>query len=440
MSTKRSSRRCFLKAAALTVASPLVVPSSVFGDATKDAPSERVTIAHIGVGGLGRQVFAWTHVLKDAQSVAVADPYQSRRNGIANICKGTAYLDYRDILTRDDVDAFIIVTPDHWHVPIALDAGRAGKHVHVAKPLGLTLAQNLACNKFFSEKKLVFQYGTQQRSMPHCWKGCELVRRGVIGKITSLEVDAPNGGAGGSTEPVSIPNDLGKDGYDMWIGPAPMKPFTVDRCNPPGPYWVYDYSIGYLAGWGAHPLDIMVWGSDADLQGIMTIEGTGDLPETGLYDTVYNWKMNLRFGNIPFTFKAGSDRTRFIGENGWIEVRRGAGLSDADPNTWGNIAEDQGLSASDPKLLETKLDGEPILKKTPSANHIDDFIRSIKNGEEPVVGLKDAVRSDNLSHLCDIAVRTKSVVKWDPIKLQLIDPTAEQTALLSRPMRAPWTL
>jgi predicted dehydrogenase len=431
--TKNFSRRSFLQASSLAVATPLIIPRSVFGDETNAAPSERITVAHIGVGGLGRMVYTWTQQVKDAQSVAVVDPYKSRREGIANACKGKAYLDYRDVLARDDIDAVLIVTPDHWHVPIALEAGKAGKHVHVAKPLGLSLAQNLACRKLFIEKKLTFQYGTQQRSMPHCWKGCELVRRGVIGKITALEVDAPNGGAGGSTQPAPIPPDLGEDGYKMWLGNAPAKPFTANRCNPPGTYWIYDYSTGYLGGWGAHPLDIMVWGSEADLSGLMTIQGTGTIPTEGLYDTVYNWDMKIKFGDVPFTFKTGGDRTRFIGEHGWIEVSRGAGLSGGDPNVWGKIAEEQGLKASDPKLLQTKLDDrEPILKRTPSVNHIDDFIRSIKTGQEPVVGINDAVRSDNISQLCDIAVRTKSVVKWDSVKLELVDATDEQAKIMNR--------
>jgi hypothetical protein len=108
-------------------------------------------------------------------------------------------------------------------------------------------------------------------------------------------------------------------------------------------------------------------------------------------------------------------------------------LSGGDPNVWGKIAEEKGLKASDPKLLQTTLDDrEPILKRTPSANHIDDFIRSIKTGQESVVGISDAVRSDNISQLCDIAVRTKSVVKWDPVKLELVDATDEQKKIMNR--------
>ena len=155
--------------------------------------------------------------------------------------------------------------------------------------------------------------------MPHCWTGCELVRRGAIGKVHTIEVDAPNGGAGGSTQEAPVP--AGFD-FDMWCGPSPMRPYTSDLCKPNGTYWVYDYSIGYLGGWGAHPLDIMVWGSDADLSGLVTVEGTGVVPTEGLYDCVYNWDMTIMLGDVKLIFRPGADRTKFIGDDGWIEVAR----------------------------------------------------------------------------------------------------------------------
>ena len=411
-------RRNFLKAAALAVASPLVVPSSVFGQA---APSERVTVGHIGVGNQGGHLFRATQGVRLAQSIAIADCFKSRREGFAAACNGKAYLDYREVISRDDVDCVIVATPDHWHVPIAIAAARAKKSAYVEKPIGLTVAQNIACEKVFKENGVLFQYGTQQRSQQNCWLGCQLVRQGAIGKIQTIEVDAPNGGAGGSTTEAPIPDDLGKDGYEMWIGPAPMKPYTVDRCKPDGTYFIYDQSIGYLAGWGAHPLDIMVWGSDADMSGPIVVEGTGVVPTQGLYDVVYNWDMKIKLGDVNLIFKPGGDRTRFIGERGWIEVRR------------------NGNSASDPALLQiTPEQNDKTLIRSP--NHYANFIEGVKNKVAPVSTLRDAVRSDNISQLCDIAVRTKTTVKWDPVKMTLINATAAQTAMLARPLRAPWTL
>ena len=102
-----------------------------------------------------------------------------------------------------------------------------------------------------------------------------MVRSGRIGKVHTIEVIAPNGGGGRLDQVVPVPANLD---YEMWLGPRPPAPFTNSRCNPPGTYWIYDYSIGYLAGWGAHPLDIMVWGSEADLAGPMPSKGRAKFP------------------------------------------------------------------------------------------------------------------------------------------------------------------
>jgi len=419
------TRRALLKrgcAAAAAVAAPYVITSNALGRAGTPPASERVTVGHIGVGGRGRALFGEVRKVVRAQSVAVADCYRDRREAMAADCKGKAHQDFRELLARGDIDAVIIATPDHWHVPVANLAVRAGKHVYVEKPLGLSIEQDLACQKLVIEKGVVFQYGTQQRSMDRCFKGCELVRRGAIGKIRAIEVDTPNGGAGGST--IEIPLPAGLD-YDMWLGPAPKKPYTADRCKPQGTYWIYDQSIGYLAGWGAHPLDIMVWGSDADLSGPVIVEGTGKVPTEGLYDTVYDWEVKAKLGNVDLVFRPGADRTKFIGESGWIQVARASARN----------------TASDFKLLKTELDpAQNRLKSVP--HHMGDFITAVAKGDPKatVTSVQESVRSDVISHLCDIAIRTDEKITWDPEKQKITAGSDKARAMASRPMRTPWTL
>lgn len=422
---RQMTRRGFLKtgcAVATVTAAPYVITSNALGNAGTPPASERITVGHIGVGGRGRHLFAETSRVARAQSVAVADCYRDRRETIATVCKGKAYADFRELLARADIDAVVIATPDHWHVPICLLAVRAGKHVYVEKPLGLTIEQNLACQKLLAETGRVFQYGTQQRSIPHCFKGCELVRRGAIGKVVAIEVDAPNGGSGGATSEAPVPDSLD---YDMWLGPAPRVPFTTDRCKPPGTYWVYDQSIGYLAGWGAHPLDIMVWGSDADLSGPVTVEGTGVIPKEGLYDTVYNWDVKAKLSNVSLVFRPGSDRTRFIGEQGWIQVSRSV----------------KNTTASDPALLQTDLgSGDTRLKV--SRDHMGNFIEAVAKNDPnaTVTSVQESVRSDIFSHLCDIAIRTGEKITWDPTQQQIVAGSEKARAMISRPMRKPWAV
>jgi len=418
MSRSFVSRRGFLRSAAASVAAPWVISSTALGNANTPPAGERVTLGHIGVGNQGGHLFRAFRGCKGAQSVAVADCYQDRRERRATECGGKAYADFRELLARPDIDAVIIATPDHWHVPLAIYAARAKKDTYVEKPLGITVQQNLLCRKVFQENSRLFQYGTQQRSSNHCRLGCELVRNGKVGKIHTIEVIAPNGGAGGTTQDSPVPPGLD---YEMWCGPSPLKPYTVDRCKPPGTYWIYDYSIGYLAGWGAHPLDIMVWGSDADLAGPMTFEGTGVIPEKGLYDTVYNWDVTVQAAQgVKITFKPGGDSTKFIGSEGWIQVRRGGW--DAEPKS---------LLKSEPGPSDVKL--------LNSANHYQNFVDAVRTRGQTVSPLADAVRSDIFSHMCDICIRLKRKVTWDP-KTEQIVGDAEAAKMLQRPMRAPWAL
>jgi predicted dehydrogenase len=420
MKTDNITRRDALKAGtvlAAGAAAPYVITSSALGDDKVPAASDRITVGHIGVGGRGRAELRAFMSVKDAQNVAAADPYKSRRDAATRMMNGKAYADFRELLARDDIDAVVVTTPDHWHVPIAVAAARAGKHAFVAKPLGLTIEQDLICGKVFKETGKVFQYGTQQRSMRHCHLGCELVRSGKIGEVKKIEVIAPDGGAGGSTKEAPVPEDLD---YEMWLGPAPMVPYTADRCKTPGSYWIYDYAIGYLAGWGAHPLDIMVWGSDADQSGLITVQGTGQIPDKGLYDSVIHWDMQIQLGDVQMTFKPGGNDTKFIGTEGWIAVSRGR--IDAEPKS----------------LLKEVI--KPEDAQLPLSNHhAGNFIQAIKSGSPPVAPVDQAVRSDIISQLCDIAVRTGRKITWDPKKHAILDD-AESAKMISRPMRAPWTL
>ncbi len=432
-SQRKVSRREVLKGAATSaLAVPLFVSGRALGLEDKAAASDRITVGHIGVANRGSDIFRCAQPLPDFQSVAAADCYENNRNGIAAACQGQAYQDFRELLARDDIDAVIVATPDHWHVPIGLMAARAGKHIYIEKPLGVAIEQDLALQRVVAEKGVVFQYGTQQRSMPHCWVGCELVRRGAIGKIRAIEVDAPDGAAGGSTDEAPIP--AGFD-FDMWCGPSPRRTYTNDLCKPPGTYFVYSQSIGYLGGWGAHPLDIMVWGCDADLAGLMTVEGHGVIPTEGLYDTVYNWDMSIMMGDVKLTFRPGTDRTRFIGDKGWIQVSRGAGLNDASDPAYHPVK-----PAEPVEPIEGSLQVSIQHAPNETTNHVANFIQAIKSGTLPVSNIRDAVRSDIISLLCDIAVRTGEKITWDPQRQELVHPSAEAQAMLTRKMRAPWTL
>jgi predicted dehydrogenase len=426
---KRTSRRIFLKQASASSALilPAIVPSFLFG---ARAPSRRVALGHIGVGGQGGGLLQGMLGLAQGQSIAICDPIRERREGAARQVeqyyaaqrkqesfKGCrAYNDFRELLARDDIDAVVVATPDHWHVPIALAAVRAGKDVYVEKPLGISMEQNKALRAAVHLHGAVFQYGTQQRSFnQHCGLACELVRNGYLGELKAIHVVAPNGETGGRAVAEPVPEGLD---YDLWLGPAPAKPYARDRVFGTGRWHIYDYAIGFIAGWGAHPLDIAHWGYPHIP---VEYEGTGRISTEGLFDTVVDWDVRGRYANgIEFTLKTGGDKTTFVGTKGSISPSRGD------------------ISAEPESLLNIKIKPDDI-HLLQDNHHYRDFLDCVLTRRTPVSNIDSAVQSDFMSHLGDIAVRTGRKIKWDPEKETIIgDESAAR--MMRRAMRGPWTL
>ena len=452
--SRTKSRRSFLKSAAALAAAPMIVPSSVFG---RTAPSNRINLAAIGLGNRGSgnvwQDFVSTQ--DDVRLVAACDCFASRRTAFAakvdefyggRYCEPMA--DWRDVLARKDVDGVIISTPDHWHVPLAYHAAKARKDMYVEKPLGVAMAWAFDLRDAVASNEVVFQYGTQQRSSSEFTRAVELVRNGYIGRIRHVDAWCSGMRSPGSyaqvfderfrdTEPAPVPADLD---YETWIGPAPMKPFTKSRCSEWGAYHIYDYALGFIAGWGAHPLDIAQWGLDKDHTSPVFYEGKGEIPEGGLFDTVDNWDVKCRYAD-GVTLRFMCDRvakdvpglmddprkrpfldhgTTFWGEGGWISVSRGF------------------LYASPKELQKTRIreDEKPAIR---SSSQGGNFVDSIRTRRPTINPLDSAIRSDTISHLSDIAIRLGRAVHWDPAKERIIDDR-EATERLDRPMRKPWTI
>lgn len=418
------SRRSFLRKAAAGLGLPAIVPSSVFG---RLAPSNRVAVAHIGVGGQGTSLLQNILGLDPARVVAVCDAFAGRRERAAALVNeanhdtGCAtYPDLREMLARPDIDAVVIATPDHWHVPAAMLAVTQGKDVYVEKPLGISVEQGQALRAACRRHAAVFQYGTQQRSSRHIRHGCELVLNGRIGKITSVEVVSPASSAGGSTVPIPVPEGFD---YDQWLGPAPWAPYTKDRCTNSGAWFVSDYALGFIAGWGAHPLDVMLWALGDRPEGVpVEYEGTGTFPPQGLFDTATAWDVRGRFGDgAEFIFRGpGENLTVFTGERGKVSISRG----------W---------LRTEPESLQHETIGAVEIRLESSTHHQRNFIEAVRSRRPAISPIHSAVLSDTVSHLSDIAIRTGRRIIWDPVHEVIVgDPAASR--YLHRPMRAPWTL
>lgn len=468
MEKSRTNRRQFLKQTAFAVASPTIISSTALGQGNTPetsekiqtnikAPSERVNLGFIGVGGRGGGLLRWALSNKQAQVVAVSDCFTSRRQKALKTIKETYaeqgrpadasakdYADFREMLAREDIDGVVIATQDHWHVPISIYAIQAGKDVYVEKPLGVSVDYGFKLRRLVQAKGTVLQYGTQQRSDYYFRFACELARNGYLGELKSIDAWAAGMRAPGNyaktfeqfnplTPVKTPPADLD---YDRWIGPAPMKPYTDNRVTQWGTYHVYDYALGFIAGWGAHPLDIAQWGNNTDETAPILYEGTGTIPTGGLFDTIAEWDMQCTYASglkmhfmdtitaMPVVKKycdrVGDHGTTFHGSEGWVSVRRGA------------------LHFSDEKLRRIKLkDSDTHLYE--SKDHMANFIDCIKTRKKPISTIEAAVQSDLISHLSNAAIRLNRPIKWDP-KKELIIGDNEAARALNRKMRSPWSV
>ena len=422
--TRRQFLTQALGSAGMIAGLPLLVPSRVFG---VEAPSNKIGIGFIGVGARGSAVLANFLRRSDlGQVVAVSDCYQTRREAaVAKINKAaggevcTAYQDFRDLLARPEVDAVVIATPDHWHVPAGLLAVRAGKDLYVEKPLGLSIEEDFALHAAVRDHRRVFQYGTQQRSSIHINRGCSLIRNRRLGKILAIEVMAPAGATGGSPVPAPVP--AGFD-FEMYTGPATMRPYTPDLCTFAGSYFHSDHALGFIAGWGAHPLDVMCWAMGDDPSCVaVEISGTGTIPTTGLFDTPTTWDLNGRLGNgIPFTFTSGSDRTTFRCEHGTLSLSRSTWTCDP-PHLW----------------HEAPTPGDVRLRE--STDHAGDFLQAIRERRDGVSNIDGALYSDLTSQLGYLAIRTGRTIRWDPVA-RTIPGDVAAARMMRRSLRAPRSL
>jgi predicted dehydrogenase len=451
------NRREFLKslgAEALCAAGfPYVVPSSALGAAGTVPPSERVAMGFIGVGSMGGGHLRTFMGYDDVQVVAVCDLREMfRQRAVERVrqkyggkgCK--AYRDFRELLARDDIDAVTVVTPDHWHGLIGIEAARNRKDMYYEKPLAMSIAEGKAVREAVNRYGVVFQFGTQQRSDEKFRFACELARNEKIGKLHTIMV--------GSHPSTTCPNQPSqptpaKDefDYDTWLGPAPWAPYTYERCASRAMgtlgIWthIHDYSLGGLGGaWGIHPVDIAQWANGTDDTGPVEIQGSGVIPADGLADTPVEWEVEHVYANgvkmIHANTKTALKRAKqfslrnglgilFLGTEGWVLV--GRGFLDAEP-----------------KSLLTATIGPDEIHLSRSNNHRRNFIECVKSKRQTICPVGTAVRSDTICHLDDIAIRLgrsplRRKLKWNPEREQFInDETANR--MLTRPMRSPWRL
>ncbi len=437
------TRRDFIKNTSIGIAGTLVAPT-ILASSCKGA-NDRLLIAHIGLGSRGgAELNSYFLPLTESLSVATCDPFQKRREGAANFINDTyrekdikapeckPYLNFEEILRRKDIDAVVINTPDHWHVPAAIKAARAGKHIWLAKPLGLSYPNFKILEQELKRNKVKFQYGTQQRASYHMQEGIQMIKDGVLGDIEKVFAYCPGKNNVPSPACVEVPVPPDFD-YDKWTGPAPLNPYCPDRVTNNSSWFQWDYSIGFLAGWGAHPLDIMVWALKEKISTRYSCQGTGNYWEPGgMYDNILSWDVNyeyesgvkVHFVSTDVAQQNGlldhlhekSNGTTFFGTKGWLNLSRGS------------------VESNIPELVE-KLKTPPEIP-LPGFGQV--FLDVIQGKTQELCPIEDAILSDCASHMGNIAIRTGQKITWDPVKGEIVGNQEAFNKWFVREMRKPY--
>jgi predicted dehydrogenase len=424
------TRRVFLRGAAAIAGAaagfPYIVPSSALGKDENISPSNRIALGFIGVGDHGRGVNL-TNFLgnADAQAVTVCD-VDSNNLSIArdmvnrkygnNDC--ATYKDFREVLARDDIDAVMISTPDHWHVPIAIAAAKAGKDVECEKPT-LTVREGRILVDTMKRYGRIFQWSTEDRAVYEYHRMCELVRNGRIGKVHTIRVELPSGpNTPGDATPMPVPEGFD---YDMWLGPAPQAPYNKDRCHW-NFRWVLDYSGGMLTDWGAHLLDGAQWGNDTEYTGPVEVEGKGVFCNNGLYDTAKEFKIEYKYASgVQLIVTSGTPSLRFEGTEGWIGNRGWRAPLEAEPKS----------------ILNSVIGTNEVHLYTCPAGEQRNFLDCVKSRKECYFPPEIGQRCFTIAHIGNISMISGRKLKWDPDKEHFIGDE-EANRMLSRSMRSPW--
>jgi len=431
MKGKRLSRRRFLaEAAGATVAAvgfPYFVPSSALGQTGTVAPSNRIVIGCIGVGGQGTGNMRGFLGKNEVQVVAVCDvdkDHQDKAKKIVDDKYGNSdcksYLDFREVIERQDIDALSLALPDHWHSIPAVMGARAGKDIHAEKPLARTIREGRAICDAVKRYGRIWQTGSQQRSDAKFRQACELVRNGRIGKVHLVEVGLPTG-RGCENKPTQ-PVPQGVD-WDFWLGPAPWVPF---RGVMHGDWrWIMDYSGGQLTDWAGHHIDIAHWGLDLELTGPVEIEGRGVYPRDGTFDVPAEYKFTCKYADglimVVANDKQLAHGTKWYGEDGrWVYVKRGY------------------IEANPPSLLNEVI-GPDEVKLYVSRDHKQNFLDCVRSRQQPIAPAEVGHRSISVGLLGEIAMLTERKLRWDPEK-EIFPGDDEANRMLSRPFRSKWTL
>ena len=434
------SRRSILKTMAASAAAPFLLPSRVWSAPV--GPNSKLTMGFIGMGKQSHGLLSG-FLARDTQVLAVCDVDTTRRNTakakVDNAYKNSdcfATGDFRELIARKDIDAVCIATPDHWHAIPMLAALRAGKDVYCEKPLTHNIHEAIEVIRAVEANQRVLQTGSMQRSSKEFRVACELVRNGIIGKITKVECQFGDPG-----RPCDLPEESPEPGlnWDMWCGPGPLRGYS-SVLSPRGnhnhfPDWrnYKEYGGGMVCDWGAHHIDIAQWG--------LGMDGSGPVEVVPPSDEKAKRGCQLVYANGIRLEHAGGFGVRFIGEDGEVLVNRGKFKVILKGEVIAEfISGEQSKKTScerEVALMEKRFLNDAKVRLTNSKNHLDDFLSCVRSRTKPIASEIVGAGTAISCHLMNQSYYNHARLAWDPAKKEFTGGTGNPK-WLTRDYRGEW--
>lgn len=428
MISKKISRRKFVKGAALLSAFS-IVPRFVLGGRGYQSPSDTINLGFIGTGRQSIGLMKNFLTTGEVQIIAACDVYgiklQNFLNQMQTFCaekemklksECKAYVDFREVIDRQDVDAVVVATPDHWHGVICVEAAEKKKDIYCEKPLALTVKEGRAMVDAVRKNERVFQTGSMQRSWPEFRQTVELIRNGYLGEIKEVKVSVD-----GPPKPYDLPGQPVPEGLDWnrWLGPNEFKPYNRDLAPlVEDTFWAKwrnykEFGGGGMTDWGAHMFDIVQWALDMDESGPVEV----NYPDQEYPVLTYKYENGITMTHEDFGKK---NAIRFIGSKGQLDVQRRV------------------LETHPSHLKDIKF-GSGEKRVYYSDNHYKDFLKAMRARTKPVCDVETGHRTATVCTIGNIAYELKRSLRWDP-KKEKFKRDREANALLSRPMRKEWSI
>ena len=417
------TRRTFLKTTALALSpltvSPFIVPATVLG---RDgvAPNSKITLGGIGLAHRGEYVLDRMLIQPDVQFLAIADGRADRRRHIkekADRLYGNTdcatYRDFRELLERKDIDTVLIATGDNWHAHASIYAARAGKDVFSEKPCAITMDLCVKLAETMRRYGTVFQGGTQRRSLANFRLACELARSGKLGKIHTVHASIYTLRVRYDWYPAEPLPDREEIDWDMWLGPAPWRPYN--RAYVMGGWrGHYDFDSGATHhDWGAHTVDLCQWALDADGDGPTKYWADGNVCHA-------TYKNGVKLVMRPEGWMGlGTCPVRFEGDEGWVETG------------------DSGRMVVSPDSLRNELITESLAGTDP-LTHVRNFFDCVKTRRQPVCNADVIASSHLVCHASALSWMLKRELTYDPVKVEFTDDEANR--MRTREWREPWSV